>query len=102
MLCYNRPSQKIIMKTRHVAALLLAFTLPIAGQTARKAPVKKAPTDPAIVHQNAIVIDTHADTTQRLVDENYDLTDPLNGGQLNFESAKGEPGCGVFLDLGGT
>src|SRR5271170_7220447 len=76
------------MKTRHLAAFLLAFTLPIAAQTAKKAPVKKAPTDPAAVHSNAIVIDTHADTTQRLVDENYDLADQLNGGNLNFESAK--------------
>jgi membrane dipeptidase len=76
------------MKTRYVAVFLLAFTLPIASQTAKKAPVKKAPTDPLAVHQNAIVIDTHADTTQRLVDENYDLTDPLNSGNLNFESAK--------------
>ncbi len=39
------------------------------------------------VHHSAIVIDTHADTTQRLLDENYDLTDPLDGGQLNFDSA---------------
>lgn len=88
MLCYNPAIAKKPMKTRHVAALLLAFTLPIAAQTTKKAPVKKAPTDPATVHSNAIVIDTHADTTQRLVDENYDLADPLNGGNLNFESAK--------------
>jgi len=40
------------------------------------------------VHDSAIVIDTHADTTQRLVDENYDLADQLNGGNLNFDSAK--------------
>src|ERR1700742_38590 len=76
------------MKTRHVAALLLAFTLPLAAQTAAKTPVKKSLTDPLAVHSNAIVIDTHADTTQRLVDENYDLADPLNGGNLNLESAK--------------
>ena len=36
----------------------------------------------------AIVIDTHADTPQRFLDENYDLAQPLNGGQLNLESAK--------------
>ena len=76
------------MKTKSVAVLLLAFTLPIAAQTTKKTSVKKAPTDPLTVHRNAIVIDTHADTTQRLVDENYDLTDPLNGGQLNFDAAK--------------
>src|ERR1700761_6716631 len=76
------------MKTRHAAALLLASTLPLAAQTAPKTSVKKSLTNPLAVHSNAIVIDTHADTTQRLVDENYDLDDPLNGGQLNFEAAK--------------
>jgi membrane dipeptidase len=76
------------MKTRDAAAFLLAFALPLAAQTTTKAPVKKTATDPLAVHRNAIVIDTHADTTQRLVDENYDLDDPLNGGNLNLESAK--------------
>ena len=45
-------------------------------------------TDPLAVHQSAIVIDTHADTPQRFVDENWDFTDPLNGGMLNYDSAK--------------
>ena len=40
------------------------------------------------VHDSAIVIDTHADTPQRMLDENYDLADQLNGGNLNFDSAK--------------
>lgn len=33
-------------------------------------------------------IDTHADTTQRMLDQNYDLTEPLNGGYVNFDAAK--------------
>jgi membrane dipeptidase len=45
-------------------------------------------TDPAAVHQSAIVIDTHADTPQRFVDEHWNFTDPLNGGMLNYDSAK--------------
>jgi membrane dipeptidase len=45
-------------------------------------------TDPAAVHSSAVVIDTHADTPQRFVDENWNFTDPLNGGMLNFDSAK--------------
>ena len=45
-------------------------------------------TDPARVHAEAIVIDTHADTPQRFVDENWNFTDPLNGGMLNYESAR--------------
>jgi membrane dipeptidase len=69
------------MKTFSVA--LLAVTLPL---TAQNTPVN--PKTAETVHNSAIVIDTHADTTQRLVDENYDLADPLNGGNLNFESAK--------------
>jgi membrane dipeptidase len=76
------------MKTRHAAVLLLASTLPLAAQTAAKTSVKKSLADPLAVHSNAIVIDTHADTTQRLVDENYDLSDPLSGGNLNLDSAK--------------
>ena len=76
------------MKTRHAAALLLVSTLSLAAQTTAKAPVKKSAADPLTVHDQAIVIDTHADTTQRLVDENYDLADPLNGGNLNLDSAK--------------
>ncbi len=40
------------------------------------------------VHASALVIDTHADTTQRLVEENFDLAGPLNGGHLNFDAAK--------------
>jgi membrane dipeptidase len=64
-------------------ASLLAATLPLAAQNA---PVN--PKTAEAVHDSAIVIDTHADTTQRLVDENYDLADQLNGGNLNFDSAK--------------
>src|SRR5271156_7120344 len=64
-------------------ASLLAATLPV---TAQNPPVNPKPAE--AVHNSAIVIDTHADTPQRLVDENYDLADQLNGGNLNFESAE--------------
>ena len=66
-------------------------SLPINAQS-EPASAKKASmtnqTDPLTVHQSAIVIDTHADTPQRFVDENWDFTDPLNGGMLNYDSAK--------------
>ena len=42
----------------------------------------------AQVHDSALVIDTHADTPQRFVDEQFDLADPLNGGQLNLDSLR--------------
>lgn len=44
--------------------------------------------DPAKVHAEALVIDTHADTPQRFVDEHWNFTDPLNGGMLNYETAR--------------
>ena len=52
---------------------------------------------PELVEHSAIIIDTHADTPQRMVDENYDLAEPLNGGNWNLESAqKGNLGAEFF------
>jgi membrane dipeptidase len=51
----------------------------------------------AAVHQSAIVIDTHADTPQRFVDEHFDLADPLGSGNLNLDSIhKGNLGAEFF------
>jgi membrane dipeptidase len=44
--------------------------------------------DPLEVHRSAIVIDTHADTPQRFVDEFWDFTAPLGDGMLNLASAR--------------
>src|SRR5271156_4276666 len=67
-----------------IAPSLILFTaiLPLSAQMTTKQK------DPLAVHKSAIVIDTHADTTQRLLDEGYDLADPLKGGSVNFESAR--------------
>ncbi|MGB6726273.1 MAG: dipeptidase [Terracidiphilus sp.] len=43
---------------------------------------------PEEVQKSAIVIDTHADTPQRFLDEHFDLSDPLNGGNFNLETAR--------------
>ena len=52
---------------------------------------------PDAVHRSAIVIDTHADTPQRFLDEHFDLGDPLNGGDFNLETArKGNLGAEFF------
>jgi membrane dipeptidase len=49
------------------------------------------------VHRSALVIDTHADTPQRFVDEHFDMGAPLQGGQLNLDSArKGNLGAEFF------
>jgi membrane dipeptidase len=81
------------MRSVFAALLLLAATSPLVAQTtstAARKPVthKTAPANAAAVHHSAIVIDTHADTPQRMLDDHYDLTEPLDGGYLNFASAK--------------
>jgi membrane dipeptidase len=40
------------------------------------------------LHAQALVIDGHADTPQRFVDEAWDFTAPLDGGMLNLASAR--------------
>lgn len=65
---------------------------PAAKSTTTKlSPMTKASAkaaDSLAVHRTPIVIDTHADTTQRFLDENWNLGEPLKGGSLNLESAK--------------
>jgi membrane dipeptidase len=56
--------------------------------------------NPAAVHASAIVIDTHADTPQRILDEHFDLSDPRGTGDWNLESArKGNLGAEFFAIL---
>ena len=46
--------------------------------------------DPLTIHQRAIAIDMHADTTQRLLDENVDLAQRLPDG--HFDSVRAREG----------
>jgi len=45
-------------------------------------------TDPLSIHRRAIIVDMHADTTQRLVDENVNLEQQLTDGHLDAVRAK--------------
>ena len=42
------------------------------------------------VHESAIVVDTHADTPQRFLDENYDMgnTDPADPGHISLKKVE--------------
>ncbi len=79
--------------------LLLALPALVCAQTPAH-PSTHMPTktqSPEGVHRSALVIDTHADTPQRFVDEHFDLGDPLGGGNLNLASArKGNLGAEFF------
>jgi membrane dipeptidase len=46
------------------------------------------PPDPAAVHASALIIDTHADTPQRFVDERWDFASELGSGHLNLATAR--------------
>jgi membrane dipeptidase len=79
--------------------LLLALPALLCAQTsvtpARKMTSKTEIADQ--VHRSALVIDTHADTPQRFVDEHFDMGGSLQGGQLNLDSArKGNLGAEFF------
>ena len=47
-----------------------------------------AANDPLAIHRRAIIIDMHADTTQRLVDEKVDLAQRLSDGHFDSVRAK--------------
>jgi membrane dipeptidase len=87
------------MRTRALlASLVVAVPAMLCAQTPTKtSPKMTTKLTPEQVERSAIVIDTHADTPQRFVDENYDLGDPLNGGNWNLETAqKGNLGAEFF------
>ena len=81
-----------------VAALLLIATSLIAQDASHTTPHRHATkTMTTASYAPDFFIDTHADTTQRMLDEHYDLSDPLNGGHVNFEAAKkGKLGAEFF------
>ena len=48
----------------------------------------QATTNSADVHHSAVVIDAHADTPQRFLDEGFNLDAPRDGGDLNLDSIR--------------
>jgi membrane dipeptidase len=82
------PTQSPLFAGTSVLLLLCASFLHAQATPATGTKKMTRMTDPAQVHSSAIVVDTHADTPQRFVDEHWNFTDPLNGGMLNYDSAK--------------
>ncbi len=82
-------------------ALLLAAAPALAWAQAGSVPqstqMRAKTLTPEEVERTAIVIDGHADTPQRFLDEQFDLDDPLHGGNFNLERArKGSLGAEFF------
>jgi len=84
--------------------LLLSTTaLPQHKATHRKhspTTAQKKPSDPALaIHDSALIIDTHADTPQRFLDEHFDLGQdtPVTDGQIDLgKIRKGNLGAEFF------
>ncbi|MGD0414377.1 MAG: dipeptidase [Terriglobales bacterium] len=75
---------KLMLNQRTLAvAIALACVVPVNAQTAVSAKARE-------IQNSAIVIDTHADTPQRFLDENYDIgsTDPKDPGHISLDKAK--------------
>jgi len=88
--------RKFLVGLGFVLAPALALGQGTAGSP-NSAMTKSKTQSPAAVHASAIVIDTHADTPQRFLDEHFDLGDPRGAGDWNLESArKGNLGAEFF------
>src|SRR6476619_99489 len=82
---------------RFLVCLLLLSSFALAQhpaqhkKTAKAAPVTRPKADPATaIHQSALIVDTHADTPQRFLDENFDLgqNTPVAEGHSDLEKSK--------------
>ncbi len=72
------------MNPRYSAACLI---LTLGAASYAQTPVSKKALE---IQNSAIVVDTHADTPQRFLDENYDIgsTDPNDHGHISLDKAK--------------
>jgi len=70
------------------AAFLLGACSLLFSQTGSSGPTVSARAQ--AIHNSAIVVDTHADTPQRFVDEGFDLgnTDPKDTGHISLDKAR--------------
>ena len=60
-------------------------------KTAKAAQVTRTKADPALaIHHSALIVDTHADTPQRFLDENFDLgqNTPVSEGHIDLDKIK--------------
>ncbi|HEY2499066.1 MAG TPA: dipeptidase [Candidatus Angelobacter sp.] len=86
------------MKPKHsLACFLLLSSLALAQHpsphktSGKAAPVTRPKADAALaIHESALIVDTHADTPQRFLDENFDLgqNTPVSDGHIDLGKIK--------------
>jgi membrane dipeptidase len=74
---------------RLVFFLLLSIAI-ASSQTVQSSPTAttQSSAQARAIHDSAIIIDTHADTPGRFVDENFDLAQDAGTGYLDFDKIK--------------
>ena len=81
-----RRSYRFVLFILCSAAITFTQTAPATQQSPTTAP--QAGQDWRAIHNSAIIIDTHADTPGRLVDENFDLAQDAGTGYLDFNKIR--------------
>src|SRR6478672_7458170 len=87
------------MKPTHsLACFFLLSSLALAqhqtphkAKATKAAPVTRPKADPALaIHQSALIVDTHADTPQRFLDENFDIgqNTPVTEGHIDLDKIR--------------
>ena len=80
------------MTNRFLFPVVLISSLAVAQAPAKPAPEAGAPVSAKAraIHDSALVIDTHADTPQRFLDEGFDIgsTDPTDIGHISLDKAR--------------
>jgi len=76
------------MSFRLLACAFFLSTLAIAQTSSPPKAATLTPEQTRAVHNSAIIIDTHADTPGRFVDENFDLSQDAGTGYMDFNKIK--------------
>src|SRR3954451_10072894 len=80
------PNKLRTRRRMSIRAILLLFPLMACALAAAQSKAPKSKLDAKAIHESAIVIDTHADTPQRFLDENFDMgsNTPISEGHMDI------------------
>src|SRR5437667_9491116 len=79
------------------ALFLLTFALAIAQSTPSKS--ENVSAQARQIHNSAIVVDTHADTPQRFLDENFDIGSDAGHGHVDLARIRAGNVAGEFFSI---
>src|ERR1051326_2517736 len=106
---YNRKLARIsdrgtIMKMKSVLFVVLVCSFAVGQVPEKPSTQQETPISARArqIHNSALIIDTHADTPQRFVDEAYDIgsTDPKDVGHISREKARAGNLDAEFFSIG--